>query len=121
MLGRSALPRQIMYYAETYSSRRVSPQGIRMLTDPIAFRMQANGVKLLWQAAIPQRVSQYSCPCCIRRPRNVRPVNVTNRVTVECDVMMRVDVSLEPRQAVSPDEFLLEIPLASKLRDSFHP
>ena len=76
---------------------------------------------LLFAARAPN-----SYPCCIRRRRNwwtgqCYQVNVTNRVTYECDSMMRVNVSLELRQAVSLDEFLLKIPLASKLRDAFHP
>ena len=102
-------------------ARRVPKQGIRMLTGPIEFRMQANGMQLRWQDPAPRLVSQTRARAVFEGRGTVGPVKVINRVTVEYDGMMRVDVSLELRQAVSLDEFLLKIPFASKLRDAFHP
>ena len=114
VLGRSGLPRQIVNYAETYYPRRVPKQGIRILTGPIEFRMQANGMQLRWQDPAPRLVSQTRARAVFEGRGTVGPVKVINRVTVEYDGMMRVDVSLEPQQTVSLDEFLLAIPLTSK-------
>ena len=114
VLANSGLPRQIVNYAETYYPRRVPKEGVQMLTGPVAFRMQADGVKLTWQDTAPRLVSRTAARAVFEGRGSAGPVKVTNQVTVEYDGMMRVDVSLEPRQTVLLNEFLLEIPLASE-------
>ncbi len=111
VLGESALPQQIVNYAETYYPRRVPKEGVNMLTGPATYQMAAGGKKLAWDGA-PRLVSQTPARAVFEGRGSAGPIKVTNTVTVDYDGVMRVDVQLTPPAGGAElSEFTLAIPL----------